>query len=84
MFLFCRMLLSACSSNCKCGDDCVNKPFQQRPVKKLKLVQVLFFMVMLEGLELLITFFFLFTFWFISFVLLLKFFFNTILCVQDP
>ncbi|XP_021864842.2 histone-lysine N-methyltransferase ASHH3 isoform X2 [Spinacia oleracea] len=35
----CGMLLSACSSNCKCGDDCVNKPFQQRPVKKLKLVQ---------------------------------------------
>uniref|UniRef100_A0A803MEK5 Histone-lysine N-methyltransferase ASHH3 n=1 Tax=Chenopodium quinoa TaxID=63459 RepID=A0A803MEK5_CHEQI len=34
-----RMLLSTCSSNCKCGDDCVNKPFQQRPVKKLKLVQ---------------------------------------------
>ncbi|KMT15612.1 hypothetical protein BVRB_3g059570 isoform A [Beta vulgaris subsp. vulgaris] len=35
----CGMLLSTCSSNCKCGSDCINKPFQQRPVKKMKLVQ---------------------------------------------
>lgn len=35
----CGMLLSTCSSNCKCGNNCVNKPFQQRPVKKMKLVQ---------------------------------------------
>ncbi|XP_057526070.1 histone-lysine N-methyltransferase ASHH3-like isoform X2 [Amaranthus tricolor] len=35
----CGMLLSSCSSNCKCGTGCVNKPFQQRPVKKMKLVQ---------------------------------------------
>ncbi|KAL2930560.1 Histone-lysine N-methyltransferase ASHH3 [Bienertia sinuspersici] len=35
----CGMLLSTCSSNCKCRNDCVNKPFQQRPVKRMKLVQ---------------------------------------------
>ncbi|GLT66066.1 hypothetical protein SLA2020_384590 [Shorea laevis] len=35
----CGMLLSSCSSGCKCGSSCLNKPFQNRPVKKLKLVQ---------------------------------------------
>ncbi|XVF75007.1 hypothetical protein PTKIN_Ptkin13bG0154700 [Pterospermum kingtungense] len=35
----CGMLLSSCSSGCSCGDECLNKPFQQRPIKKLKLVQ---------------------------------------------
>ncbi|XP_048233444.1 histone-lysine N-methyltransferase ASHH3 isoform X2 [Ricinus communis] len=35
----CGMLLSSCSSGCKCGDSCLNKPFQHRPVKKMKLVQ---------------------------------------------
>ncbi|CAK7325030.1 unnamed protein product [Dovyalis caffra] len=35
----CGMLLSSCSSGCKCGSSCSNKPFQHRPVKKMKLVQ---------------------------------------------
>ncbi|KAK9287352.1 hypothetical protein L1049_015769 [Liquidambar formosana] len=35
----CGMLLSSCSSGCKCGSACLNKPFQQRPVKKMKLVK---------------------------------------------
>ncbi|KAJ8755146.1 hypothetical protein K2173_018944 [Erythroxylum novogranatense] len=35
----CGMLLSSCSSGCKCGRLCVNKPFQNRPVKKMRLVQ---------------------------------------------
>ncbi|KAJ8438394.1 hypothetical protein Cgig2_004504 [Carnegiea gigantea] len=35
----CGMLLSSCSSGCKCGDACINKPFQNRPIKKMKLVQ---------------------------------------------
>ncbi|KAH9726431.1 Histone-lysine N-methyltransferase ASHH3 [Citrus sinensis] len=35
----CGMLLSSCSSGCKCGNSCLNKPFQNRPVKKMKLVQ---------------------------------------------
>lgn len=35
----CGMLLSSCSSGCKCGSSCSNKPFQQRQVKKMKLVQ---------------------------------------------
>ncbi|BAU02488.1 hypothetical protein VIGAN_11203000 [Vigna angularis var. angularis] len=35
----CGMLLSSCSSGCKCGSSCLNKPFQNRPVKKMKLVQ---------------------------------------------
>ncbi|OMO66650.1 hypothetical protein CCACVL1_21036 [Corchorus capsularis] len=35
----CGMLLSSCSSGCSCGDSCLNKPFQNRPVKKMKLVQ---------------------------------------------
>uniref|UniRef100_A0A2N9IM17 SET domain-containing protein n=1 Tax=Fagus sylvatica TaxID=28930 RepID=A0A2N9IM17_FAGSY len=34
-----RMLLSSCSSGCKCGISCLNKPFQQRPVKKMKQVK---------------------------------------------
>ncbi|KAL6219447.1 hypothetical protein ACLB2K_007206 [Fragaria x ananassa] len=33
-----RMLLSSCSS-CKCESSCLNKPFQHRPVKKMKLVK---------------------------------------------
>ncbi|KAJ6734055.1 SET DOMAIN PROTEINS, partial [Salix purpurea] len=35
----CGMLLSSCSSGCKCGSSCNNKPFQHRPLKKMKLVQ---------------------------------------------
>ncbi|CAK8564538.1 unnamed protein product [Lathyrus sativus] len=35
----CGMLLSCCSSGCKCGVTCLNKAFQHRPVKKLKLVK---------------------------------------------
>ncbi|XP_022969811.1 histone-lysine N-methyltransferase ASHH3 isoform X1 [Cucurbita maxima] len=35
----CGMLLSSCSSGCKCGISCLNKPFQHRPVKKMKLVE---------------------------------------------
>ncbi|KDP29530.1 hypothetical protein JCGZ_19243 [Jatropha curcas] len=35
----CGMLLSSCSIGCKCGSSCLNKPFQHRPVKKMKLVQ---------------------------------------------
>lgn len=35
----CGMLLSTCSSNCDCGDSCLNKPFHLRPVKKMKLVK---------------------------------------------
>lgn len=35
----CGMLFSSCSSSCKCGSECKNKPFQHRYVKKLKLVQ---------------------------------------------
>ncbi|CAI0440362.1 unnamed protein product [Linum tenue] len=34
-----RMLLSSCSSGCKCGKSCLNKPFQQRPMKKMKMIQ---------------------------------------------
>ncbi|KAL3620454.1 Histone-lysine N-methyltransferase ashh3 [Castilleja foliolosa] len=33
------MLMSSCSSGCNCGSRCLNKPFQQRPIKKMKLVQ---------------------------------------------
>ncbi|RID64961.1 hypothetical protein BRARA_D00194 [Brassica rapa] len=36
----CGMLLSSCSSSCKCTCGCTNKPFQQRHIKKMKLVQV--------------------------------------------
>ncbi|CAL0328673.1 unnamed protein product [Lupinus luteus] len=35
----CGMLLSSCSSGCKCGSSCLNKAFQHRPVKKMKLIQ---------------------------------------------
>ncbi|KAD7478439.1 hypothetical protein E3N88_01575 [Mikania micrantha] len=35
----CGMLLSCCSSNCKCDNSCLNKPFHQRPMKKMKIVQ---------------------------------------------
>ncbi|CAI9271921.1 unnamed protein product [Lactuca saligna] len=35
----CGMLLSSCSSNCKCDDSCLNKPFHRRPMKKMKIVQ---------------------------------------------
>ncbi|XP_076952973.1 putative histone-lysine N-methyltransferase ASHH4 isoform X2 [Bidens hawaiensis] len=35
----CGMLFSTCSSNCKCDESCPNIPFDQRPLKKLKLVQ---------------------------------------------
>ncbi|XP_019449447.1 PREDICTED: histone-lysine N-methyltransferase ASHH3-like [Lupinus angustifolius] len=35
----CGVILSSCSSSCKCGNSCMNKPFQHRPVKKTKLVQ---------------------------------------------
>ncbi|KAK4742141.1 hypothetical protein SAY87_000142 [Trapa incisa] len=35
----CGMLLSSCSSGCKCGSSCSNKPFQNRPMKKMKLIQ---------------------------------------------
>ncbi|WMV56494.1 hypothetical protein MTR67_049879, partial [Solanum verrucosum] len=33
------IMLSSCSSGCKCGSYCLNKPFHQRPVKKMKLVK---------------------------------------------
>ncbi|WZZ51917.1 hypothetical protein YC2023_052024 [Brassica napus] len=33
------MLLSSCSSSCNCTSECTNKPFQQRHIKKMKLVQ---------------------------------------------
>ncbi|CAH8390714.1 unnamed protein product [Eruca vesicaria subsp. sativa] len=33
------MLFSSCSSSCKCTSECTNKPFQQRRIKKMKLVQ---------------------------------------------
>ncbi|KAE9592640.1 putative histone-lysine N-methyltransferase chromatin remodeling SET family [Lupinus albus] len=35
----CGMLLSSCSSGCNCGSSCLNKAFQHRPVKKMKLVR---------------------------------------------
>ncbi|KAK1410728.1 hypothetical protein QVD17_37267 [Tagetes erecta] len=35
----CGMLLSSCSPNCKCDKSCLNKPFHQRPMKKMKAVQ---------------------------------------------
>ncbi|XP_043719873.1 histone-lysine N-methyltransferase ASHH3 isoform X2 [Telopea speciosissima] len=35
----CGMLLSCCSSSCNCGSSCLNKSFQHRPVKKVKLVK---------------------------------------------
>ncbi|XP_052207652.1 histone-lysine N-methyltransferase ASHH3 isoform X2 [Diospyros lotus] len=36
---FSRMLLSTCSSGCKCGGSCLNKAFQHRLPKKMKLVK---------------------------------------------
>ncbi|KAL0653029.1 hypothetical protein Bca4012_095720 [Brassica carinata] len=35
----CGILLSSCSSSCQCRCQCTNKPFQQRHIKKMKLVQ---------------------------------------------
>ncbi|KAJ4884969.1 putative histone-lysine N-methyltransferase ASHH4 [Raphanus sativus] len=35
----CGLLLSSCSSICTCRCECTNKPFQQRHIKKMKLVQ---------------------------------------------
>ncbi|MED6203760.1 Histone-lysine N-methyltransferase ashh3, variant 2 [Stylosanthes scabra] len=35
----CGVLLACCSSACKCGSSCLNKPFQRRRMKKMKLVQ---------------------------------------------
>ncbi|CAA0815268.1 Histone-lysine N-methyltransferase ASHH3 [Striga hermonthica] len=35
----CSMLYTCCSSSCNCGTSCLNKPFQQRVSKKLKVVQ---------------------------------------------
>uniref|UniRef100_A0A1D1XHF1 Histone-lysine N-methyltransferase ASHH3 n=1 Tax=Anthurium amnicola TaxID=1678845 RepID=A0A1D1XHF1_9ARAE len=35
----CEMLFSTCSSSCRCGDFCRNKPFQRRALKKLKVVK---------------------------------------------
>ncbi|XP_059278423.1 histone-lysine N-methyltransferase ASHH3-like isoform X2 [Lycium ferocissimum] len=35
----CSMLWSSCSSGCKCGSSCLNKPFHKRPVKKMKTVK---------------------------------------------
>ncbi|EPS59565.1 hypothetical protein M569_15238, partial [Genlisea aurea] len=35
----CSMLRSSCSSVCKCGGSCLNKPFHHRPMKKMKIVQ---------------------------------------------
>ncbi|XP_068662721.1 histone-lysine N-methyltransferase ASHH3 isoform X2 [Aristolochia californica] len=35
----CGMLLSSCSASCKCGISCLNKSFQNRPIKKMKLVK---------------------------------------------
>ncbi|WMV06836.1 hypothetical protein MTR67_000221 [Solanum verrucosum] len=37
--LSCSMLWSSCTSGCKCGSSCLNKPFHQRPVKKMKIVK---------------------------------------------
>ncbi|KAM7278424.1 hypothetical protein ACFE04_005558 [Oxalis oulophora] len=35
----CGMLLSSCSPSCKCGSECLNKPFQHRPIKQMSIVQ---------------------------------------------
>ncbi|EOA25600.1 hypothetical protein CARUB_v10018948mg [Capsella rubella] len=35
----CGILLSSCSSSCRCRGECTNKPFQQRHIKKMKIVQ---------------------------------------------
>uniref|UniRef100_A0A0D3B6N9 SET domain-containing protein n=1 Tax=Brassica oleracea var. oleracea TaxID=109376 RepID=A0A0D3B6N9_BRAOL len=34
-----QLLNASCSSDCYCGNECNNKPFQQRRVKKLKIIQ---------------------------------------------
>ncbi|CAK9148592.1 unnamed protein product [Ilex paraguariensis] len=36
----CGILQSSCSAGCKCGTSCLNKPFHQRPVKKMKIVKL--------------------------------------------
>ncbi|KAL0286897.1 UNVERIFIED_CONTAM: Histone-lysine N-methyltransferase ASHH3 [Sesamum calycinum] len=48
------MLMSSCSSGCKCGSSCVNKPFQQRPMKKMKTVLVTLFFCYLNGDDILL------------------------------
>ncbi|WOK93002.1 histone-lysine N-methyltransferase ASHH3-like isoform X1 [Canna indica] len=35
----CGMLFSCCSSSCKCGAKCLNKSFQHRDMKKMKVVK---------------------------------------------
>ncbi|XP_031500233.1 histone-lysine N-methyltransferase ASHH3-like isoform X2 [Nymphaea colorata] len=35
----CGMLLSCCSSSCRCADSCANRPFQSRVSKKMKVVK---------------------------------------------
>ncbi|XP_011080198.1 histone-lysine N-methyltransferase ASHH3 [Sesamum indicum] len=35
----CSMLRSSCSSGCNCGSSCLNKPFHQRLMKKMKIEQ---------------------------------------------
>ncbi|KAH0874169.1 hypothetical protein HID58_071531 [Brassica napus] len=35
----CELLLSSCSPSCPCRCECTNKPFQQRHIKKMKIVQ---------------------------------------------
>lgn len=35
----CGMLFSSCSLSCKCGNACLNKPFQNRVVKKMRIVK---------------------------------------------
>ncbi|CAH9106659.1 unnamed protein product [Cuscuta epithymum] len=35
----CSLLMSCCSSGCKCNSSCLNKPFQQRLAKKLRIVK---------------------------------------------
>ncbi|KAG6516343.1 hypothetical protein ZIOFF_026802 [Zingiber officinale] len=35
----CGVLFSCCTSSCKCGDKCLNKSFQYREQKKMKVVQ---------------------------------------------
>nr|GMD73800.1 histone-lysine N-methyltransferase ASHH3 [Ipomoea batatas] len=35
----CSMLMSSCSSGCKCGGSCLNKPFHQRAAKKMKITE---------------------------------------------
>ncbi|BFI23861.1 protein MpASHR1 [Marchantia polymorpha subsp. ruderalis] len=35
----CGMLLTSCTTSCKCGDACSNVPFQKRPGRKMKPVK---------------------------------------------